>query len=298
MAMFRRYIVVPFDQGEDDKAIRRLIKLNDSLCLRRTREIIKLPDLNEIPPRILDLSKEERDRYENTKATLQRKIRQRVGDHEQTSKFGIFQMQLQLRILCNHGTFQKHFSWMKSVLEAKEAMLSKDVKQDLEITKSIIFSCWTRTLNLVAKHLKDAGIPFSRIDGECPLSKRQKILDDFKKTTGNPILVMTTGTGAFGLNLTCANRVFIVELQWNPSVESQAIARAIRLGQERNVSVIRYIMNGTVEQEMQAQQKRKLKMAQKGVAAKAEPQLRAGNHVLQPDNVTRGFVDGDVMVIE
>lgn len=122
--MFRRYIVVPFDQGDDDKAIRRLIKLNDSLCLRRTREIIKLPDLNEIPPRILDLSKEERDRYENTKATLQRKIRQRVGDHEQTSKFGIFQMQLQLRILCNHGTFQKHFSWMKSVLEAKEAMLS------------------------------------------------------------------------------------------------------------------------------------------------------------------------------
>lgn len=124
MAMFRRYIVVPFDQGDDDKAIDILIKLNDSLCLRRTREIIKLPDLNEIPPRRLDLSQEERVRYERTKATLQRKIRQKVGDHEQTSKFGIFQMQLQLRILCNHGTFQKHFSWMKSVLEAKEAMLS------------------------------------------------------------------------------------------------------------------------------------------------------------------------------
>jgi hypothetical protein len=50
------------------------------------------------------------------------------------------------------------------------------------------------------------------------------------------------------LNLTCANRVFIVELQWNPSVESQAIARAIRLGQDQQVSVIRYIVNNTVEQ--------------------------------------------------
>lgn len=50
------------------------------------------------------------------------------------------------------------------------------------------------------------------------------------------------------LNLTCANRVFIVELQWNPSVENQAIARAIRLGQDQQVSVIRYIMNNTVEQ--------------------------------------------------
>lgn len=50
------------------------------------------------------------------------------------------------------------------------------------------------------------------------------------------------------LNLTCANRVFIVELQWNPAVESQAIARAIRLGQESDVSVTRYIIKNTVEE--------------------------------------------------
>ena len=50
------------------------------------------------------------------------------------------------------------------------------------------------------------------------------------------------------LNLTCANRVFIVELQWNPSVESQAIARAIRLGQENEVQVTRYIIKDTVEE--------------------------------------------------
>lgn len=78
---------------------------------------------------------------------------------------------------------------------------------------------------------------------------------------------MTTGTGGFGcvslvsdsilivgylsvirLNLTCANRIFIVELQWNPGVESQAIARAIRLGQKSEVSVTRYLIKGTVEE--------------------------------------------------
>ncbi|KAH6647230.1 SNF2 family N-terminal domain-containing protein [Truncatella angustata] len=371
MAVFRRYIVVPFEQNEDRTAIDRLVQLNDSLCLRRTKELLDLPPLNESVRR-LALNEGERKQYNNTKEILFRKIRQKAGEHEQTSKFGIFQANLQLRILCNHGTFQQTFSWQseRSLRDIKEAMLSaiggsaqvncdgcaqpmpvlgsnkvynnfaekcnhvlclecldqtaaakgsgsgrqhcplclvfnkeavdiemtddsqgsrgddgelddahyfrvgghstkmnaliSDVEEDLNKTKSIIFSCWTRTLNLVAKHLERANIPFSRIDGECPLSKRQKILDDFEKKSGNPVLIMTTGTGAFGLNLTCANRVFIVELQWNPSVESQAIARAIRLGQDRHVSVIRYIMIDTVEQDMQSQQQRKLRMAQKG----------------------------------
>jgi SWI/SNF-related matrix-associated actin-dependent regulator of chromatin subfamily A3 len=50
------------------------------------------------------------------------------------------------------------------------------------------------------------------------------------------------------LNLTVANRIFIVEPQWNPSVENQAVARAIRLGQEATVLVTRYFVEKTVEQ--------------------------------------------------
>lgn len=50
------------------------------------------------------------------------------------------------------------------------------------------------------------------------------------------------------LNLACANRIHIVEPQWNPTVEEQAIGRALRIGQEKRVTVTRYIMEGTVEQ--------------------------------------------------
>jgi SNF2 family DNA or RNA helicase len=50
------------------------------------------------------------------------------------------------------------------------------------------------------------------------------------------------------LNLTCASRVFIVELQWNPGLEYQAIARAIRLGQKNKVHVTRYVIKDTVEE--------------------------------------------------
>jgi SWI/SNF-related matrix-associated actin-dependent regulator of chromatin subfamily A3 len=50
------------------------------------------------------------------------------------------------------------------------------------------------------------------------------------------------------LNLTVANCVYLLEPQWNPMVENQAIARVLRLGQTRNVRVVRYIMKGTVEE--------------------------------------------------
>ncbi|CAI7653087.1 unnamed protein product [Penicillium viridicatum] len=59
---------------------------------------------------------------------------------------------------------------------------------------------------------------------------------------------MTTGTGAFGLNLQSVNRVFIVEPQWNPSVEDQAISRAIRLGQKQQVVVVRYCVKNSIEE--------------------------------------------------
>ncbi|OCL04222.1 hypothetical protein AOQ84DRAFT_346502 [Glonium stellatum] len=366
MSTFRRYIAIPFDESDERRAIasRRLGSLIDSLCLRRTKDLLHLPERQE-RTRTLVFSKEERDQYEQTKRIMIRAIRQRAGEFDRKSMFGMFQAQLQLRILCNHGSFQHSFSWAKrSLLNEREDMLCSvgrngeincsscrqsmpilgsnnvyrtyakdcahilcsecldenekedeegrdeplkcplcfpiaaslpetkveysnkegrhdnyfraeghstkmmalinDVKENLRESKSIIFSCWTRTLDLIAMYLQRNYIPYERIDGECPLPRRQKILDDFAKSLKTPVLIMTTGTGAFGLNLTSANRVFIVEPQWNPSVENQAIARALRLGQGKSVLVTRYVIERTVEQEMRSQQDRKLKIAEIG----------------------------------
>jgi SWI/SNF-related matrix-associated actin-dependent regulator of chromatin subfamily A3 len=61
------------------------------------------------------------------------------------------------------------------------------------------------------KYLKNNAIRFERIDGECPLRRRQKILDDFSKSPDIPVLIMTTGTGAFGYEF-CIAFLFIVLL--------------------------------------------------------------------------------------
>ncbi|ROV89431.1 hypothetical protein VSDG_08677 [Cytospora chrysosperma] len=153
-----------------------------------------------------------------------------------------------------------YFDWDTGYSSKMEALM-RDLREGLDSTKSIIFSCWTRTLNLIVWHLKREGIPFQRIDGEVALKARQTILDEFTADTGKPVLVMTTGTGAFGLNLTAANRVFLVEPQWNPSVENQAIARIIRLGQNAQVLVTRYVVQDSVEKDLLSQQDRKRQIA-------------------------------------
>jgi len=84
----------------------------------------------------LDFSEEERRQYENTKKILLRIIKQRVGEYEKHSKFGLFQANLQMRIMCNHGTYQLPFSWQRrSCRDEREAALSA-IGSNAEITCS------------------------------------------------------------------------------------------------------------------------------------------------------------------
>ncbi|KAF2996999.1 hypothetical protein E8E14_002613 [Neopestalotiopsis sp. 37M] len=79
------------------------------------------------------------------------------------------------------------------------------------------------------------------------LSYLQQILDDFRSPKGPNILLMTLGTGAVGLNLAVASRIYLLEPQWNPAIEEQAMSRALRLGQKEKVTIIRYIVRNSVE---------------------------------------------------
>ncbi|KAH0537607.1 hypothetical protein FGG08_005599 [Glutinoglossum americanum] len=146
----------------------------------------------------------------------------------------------------------------------KLAALVRDVEEHRFTDKSIVFSCWKQTIRTIASLFTIVGIPFGLVDGSMSLPERRIVLDRFQRDPEVPLLLMTLGTGAVGLNLTAASRIHIVEPQWNPSVESQAIGRALRLGQEKQVTVVRYIMINTVEQYIQSRQSRKLQLAQIG----------------------------------
>ncbi|KAI9167943.1 matrix-associated actin-dependent regulator [Paramyrothecium foliicola] len=150
----------------------------------------------------------------------------------------------------------------------------KDVQSDVggfpkHKRGSIAFSSWKKTLDLAGQLLSSHGIKFCCIHGSLSLSNRLKVLQDFRRPLGPDVLLMTMGTGAVGLNLAVATRIYLLEPQWNPSMELQAIGRALRLGQAEHVSIIRYIMKDTVEDSnVLSRQRKKLDLAGGGFSQK------------------------------
>jgi len=125
LAMFRKFVAIPFDESEERRrvAIQNLTLLLETLCLRRPRSLLDLPK-NHDRVRKVKFSPEEKSHYEKTRDGMNRNLRERVGEEFTKSKFGLFQIQLQLRILCNHGTYQPPFSWARrSLLNEREDAL-------------------------------------------------------------------------------------------------------------------------------------------------------------------------------
>ncbi|KAF2467496.1 uncharacterized protein BDR25DRAFT_374811 [Lindgomyces ingoldianus] len=112
----------------------------------------------------------------------------------------------------------------------------------------IIFSSWKKSIKLAASYLAAHNVPVCVVDGSMTLPERRSKILQFQQDSRVPALLMTLGTGAVGLNLTVANRVHILEPQWNPFIEKQAIGRVMRLGQKKEVTIVRYVVENTVEQ--------------------------------------------------
>ncbi|KAK0716577.1 SNF2 family N-terminal domain-containing protein [Apiosordaria backusii] len=145
---------------------------------------------------------------------------------------------------------------------SKLQALMDDLCKTVQHEKSIVFSLWMKSLDLVENLLKKHHISFRRVDGSRSKNDRKSSLHDFRMRDDVPVLLMTFGTGSMGLNdLNVARRVHILEPQWNPSVENQAIGRVSRFGQTREVTVIRYVMKKSIEEAVESRQFLKLNLA-------------------------------------
>ncbi|KAF4493232.1 hypothetical protein FAGAP_10650 [Fusarium agapanthi] len=114
-------------------------------------------------------------------------------------------------------------------------------------SRSVVFSSWRDTLDILATILEAEGIAFVQVDGRNPLAGRTELISKFCQDPMIRVLLISINTGAVGLTLTQANMVHIVEPQWNPAIEEQAIARVVRMGQKRPVTIFKYITAGSIE---------------------------------------------------
>ncbi|KAI0406998.1 hypothetical protein F4802DRAFT_555264 [Xylaria palmicola] len=164
----------------------------------------------------------------------------------------------------DHRSGRTENTFHQTSYPSKVLSLVDDIRAHYNHDKSIVFSFWRRSLDLVEKLFTEQGITFSRVDGSIHAPKRSEVLKTFQENPSIRVLLMTIGTGAVGLNnLSVASRVHILEPQWNPSIEDQAIGRVVRLGQNKKVTVIRYIVKNTIEESIESRQLQKLQLTLK-----------------------------------
>lgn len=99
------------------------------------------------------------------------------------------------------------------------------------------------------------------MDGTLSATKRENVLRAFRIDPGIKVLLATIACGGVGLDLTAASRAYIIEPQWNPMSESQALDRVHRLGQTNEVITTRYVMKKTWEEQVLTVQRRKQELA-------------------------------------
>lgn len=116
--------------------------------------------------------------------------------------------------------------------------------------RSVVFSYWTRTLDIVQSALIASSITYTRVDGKVPPGKRETALQSFREQAAVSVLLISISCGGTGLDLTAASRVYLLEPQWNPMIEEQALNRVHRMGQTKDVTTIRYIMENSIEEVM------------------------------------------------
>lgn len=225
--------------------------------LRRTKGQV----LTDLPPKIennvvLSFSKHEDDDY---KSSLQ-KIKHKIENAPSKKKYGeILRGLLELRQKCLWQKRSGEMAFREAMVDSsKIEFLIETLSQILEEGhQAIIFSQFTTYLDIIQKIVHEKHWKYARIDGTQTVKKRQSQVEIFQEGKA-PIFLISLKAGGVGLNLTAASYVFIMDPWWNPAVESQAIDRAHRIGQQNTLTVYRPIIKGTVEEkvlELQAMKK-------------------------------------------
>lgn len=123
----------------------------------------------------------------------------------------------------------------------------------------LLFSQWTKLLDLFEELLAQLEISFMRLDGSTAVDTRQELMDQFNGGLA-PVFLLSTRAGGLGINLSSADVVVLHDLDFNPAIDNQAMDRCHRFGQTKPVTVYKLVTRGTVDESISEMQVRKTGM--------------------------------------
>ena len=248
---FRDLYARPAESGEDPAhaaaTAARLRRRIRPLMLRRTKELVaaELPAKNDTRVN-LPLAPGHRRIYDTH---LQRERQKVLGLLEDMDKnrFTIFQSLTLLRRLALDAALIDPEAYA-GVSSVKRDYLVQQLPDLLEKGhRVLVFSQFTGYLKSISVRLAEEGIGHLYLDGST--RNRAEVIEAF--TSGQePVFLISLKAGGFGLNLTEADHVFIMDPWWNPAAEQQAVDRIHRIGQDKEVHVYRLVAEGTIEEKV------------------------------------------------
>ena len=247
-------------RAPDDETRRLLAHALRPFILRRTKSQVA----RELPPKTeqtvhCEMDSVQRQLYNELRQHYREALLKRI-ETEGLAKSKIMVLEALLRLrqaACHPGLLDPK---RRGEPSAKLVTLIESLREVIdEGHKALVFSQFTSLLSIVRDRLKDEKIPHEYLDGST--RDRQTRVERFQNDSGCPLFLISLKAGGLGLNLTAAEYVFLLDPWWNPAVEAQAMDRAHRIGQTKQVFAYRLIARDTVEEKVLELQKTKRDLA-------------------------------------
>ncbi len=247
-------------RNPDGETRRLLAHALRPFILRRTKEQVA----RELPPKseqtiYCEMESEQRKLYNELRQHYRNVLLGRI-DTEGLAKSKILVLEALLRLrqaACHPGLLDRKHSGEPS---AKLDVLLERLREIVdEGHKALVFSQFTSLLSIVRERLDRNSIAYEYLDGRT--RDRQARVERFQNDPNCPLFLISLKAGGLGLNLTAAEYVFLLDPWWNPAVEAQAVDRAHRIGQTKQIFAYRLIARDTVEEKVLELQKTKLDLA-------------------------------------
>ena len=233
----------------------RVAQFIKPFVMRRKKEevLTELPDLIEVVYKN-ELEDQQKAIYLAQLQQMQERIEHVTAAEFQRNRVEILTGLMRLRQICDTpALFMEDYKGDSGKLDSLRDLLSQIAEGNHRV---LIFSQFRGMLDRIEEELPQLGLTSFKVTGSTPSQDRQEMTKAFNQGECDVFLI-SLKAGGVGLNLTGADTVILVDLWWNPAVESQAIGRAHRMGQKQAVEVYRLVTRGTIEEKIQELQEQK-----------------------------------------
>jgi len=256
---FKRLYSVPIDQFKESRRAMELQKRINPFVLRRTKEQVakELPDKTEMVI-YCEMGEQQREIYDACRTDIRDYLMGASEDELTKSSMHVLQGITKLRQICDSPAILNKEQFYGDA-SAKMDVLMEQIENKSPNHKILVFSQFVSMLDLIKAELEKRNITFAYLTGQT--KNRSSVVDTFQNDPNVRIFLISLKAGGIGLNLTQADYVYLIDPWWNPAVENQAIDRAYRIGQQKNVMAVRLICPDTIEEKIMLMQETKKDLA-------------------------------------